>query len=145
MCTQWYDEGNRAMSQPVEGEERPFTSVLKSARPHTHTFTEGDLTGAVLILSRQAQVRCLHPGIKLKKKKRFPPIAPVQLSCSEGWKEAERHLSAQSMCRAVILKWMKGGKPNPTAEIPQTGNYFWSKDWFDFVSNAMSNHVRREQ
>lgn len=50
------------MSQPV-GEERPFTFVWKSAHPHT--LTEGDLTGAELILSGQARVRCLHPGIKL--------------------------------------------------------------------------------
>lgn len=67
MCTQWYDEGKAAMSQPV-GEERLFTFVLKSVHPHRHTdsFTEGDLIGAESVLSRQAQVRCLHPGIKIQ-------------------------------------------------------------------------------
>lgn len=71
----------------------------------TPTHTEGDLTGDELILSGQARVRCLHPGIKLQKW-RFPPIAFSAVELFRGWTEAERHLSTQSVCRAVILKWM---------------------------------------
>lgn len=92
------------MSQPV-GEERPFTFVLTSAHTQTHTRTQGVLTGDELILSGQARVRCLHPGIKLQKR-RFPPIALRAVELFRGWTEAERQLSAQSVCRAVISKWM---------------------------------------
>lgn len=88
MWTQWNDEGNAAMPQPA-GEERPFSFVLRSACPatQTHTHSEGDLIGAKLFLSRQAEPWCLHPGINSRCHGSHPLLS--------GWTAERLHKKAK--------------------------------------------------